>query len=365
MMRRHDHSSKSDAADVPLVVDAAIEEIAASWVARRDAGLNAADERELQNWLRADRRHVDAFESYATAWSALDRPVQAGAGNALLRELNVLNREVRRRYALVTAAASVILISAIVAWDLVPRRNGPTATSQPTARVISPMRQSLPDGSIVDVKAGGKIREDYTPELRRVTLLQGEAHFQVQKDAARPFIVSAGDVEVRAVGTAFAVQLGQRAVEVIVTEGNVALDQSLRGGARPVGSATNGIPNSTGAHSGSTFVSAGKRAVVGLNAAPPEVREIPSTELSKRLNWRVPRLEFSGTPLFEAAALLNQHVPGNARKFVIEDPAVGQVRISGLFRADNTAAFVDLLETAFGISSVSRNGTEMLLQRER
>jgi len=54
-----------------------------------------------------------------------------------------------------------------------------------------------------------------------VRLVRGEAHFTVAKNPARPFIVEAGGVAVRAVGTAFDVRHADGAIEVLVTEGKV------------------------------------------------------------------------------------------------------------------------------------------------
>jgi transmembrane sensor len=57
-----------------------------------------------------------------------------------------------------------------------------------------------------------------------VVLERGEAHFQVAKNPARPFVVVARGVEIRAVGTAFSVGLESTRVEVLVTEGQVAVE---------------------------------------------------------------------------------------------------------------------------------------------
>ncbi len=54
---------------------------------------------------------------------------------------------------------------------------------------------------------------------RRVTLLKGEAFFQVTPDPSRPFRVVAGDVETRVVGTSFNVRRDAEGVAVSVEEG--------------------------------------------------------------------------------------------------------------------------------------------------
>jgi transmembrane sensor len=55
----------------------------------------------------------------------------------------------------------------------------------------------------------------------------GEAHFFVEKDPQRPFVVNAAGIDVRAVGTAFNVRIDPAAVEVLVTEGRVRVDPAV------------------------------------------------------------------------------------------------------------------------------------------
>src|SRR5260370_1274200 len=62
-----------------------------------------------------------------------------------------------------------------------------------------------------------------------VRLTRGEAHLAVAKDSSRPFIVTAGGVSVRAVGTAFNVRRVEQRVEVFVTEGKVRIDSAAKG----------------------------------------------------------------------------------------------------------------------------------------
>lgn len=367
MKRRSETNGGAKGEGDPLEREAVIDEAAAAWVSRRDAGLSAAEEADFQSWLRADPRHEAALNRYATAWATLDGPVQAGAADELLQKLKDLNAGCRRRRVLFAAAVAAILFASVSMWKFPAGRIAGSAVQTPTARIVSPSRQILPDGTIVELRDGAEIQSDFGSAVRRVELRRGDAHFQVQKDAARPFVVHVGGIEVRAVGTAFAVQLRHETVEVLVTEGRVAVDKPPHPATVPTASARPG-PNDAqrDLNPTSTLVAAGERAVISLGAITPAVIEIPGTEMAERLSWRAPRLEFSGTPLAEAVALLNQHAEHrHGLRFVIEDPVISKVCVSGLFRADNTAAFVDLLESAFGINSVQRNSTEIALHKDR
>lgn len=81
----------------------------------------------------------------------------------------------------------------------------------------------LSDGSIVSLGADSAIEIAFTPELRRVRLLSGEAFFNVQPDTTRPFQVGAGDVDTTVLGTAFDVRLSSGGVAVSVNHGRVAV----------------------------------------------------------------------------------------------------------------------------------------------
>jgi transmembrane sensor len=208
------------------------------------------------------------------------------------------------------------------------------------------------------LKPGAIINVDFRPDVRGVTLVHGEAHFQVTKDPARPFIVTARSVAVRAVGTAFSVDLGHDVVEVLVTEGSVAVDRDpvpiMNGAAQslPMKLAT--------VEAGSRLIVESMQMIALTPAAA--VEPVGPAELSERLAWRTPRLEFSGTPLMEAVTLVNRH---NRVKFVIDDPALANVRVSGLLRADNTEGFLELLRVSLGVETEPRGDFVIGLRRAR
>lgn len=329
----------------------AIETAAAAWVARRDAGLTPADAQGLQRWLEADPRHRTALEFYDTAWAALAKPSRTGATAEFERHLVALGRRRRRRVAVGGAVLAGIVGLAVVALNL-PRETQVASTANATVR--TPASQTLADGSVIEFKGNAKVVTDYSATTRRVVLREGEAHFTVQKDSARPFVVSAGGVEVRAVGTAFSVQLGLSSVDVLVTAGRVMVDRTPT---QPVQVDTS--PSAAPA----VAVDAGRRVVVDRTQSSAPAVSIPApAEWRERLAWRSPRLEFTRTPLAEAVGLLNRHAPAAAARLVIADSTVGAKRISGVFRADNTEAFVLLLEGAFNVRA-ERVGNTIALHR--
>jgi transmembrane sensor len=82
--------------------------------------------------------------------------------------------------------------------------------------------RALPDGSVIAVNVDSRLQYDFD-DRRRIRMDSGEAVFYVRKDPSRPFIVSAGAYDVRAIGTAFNVRRRGDAMEVSVSEGVVAI----------------------------------------------------------------------------------------------------------------------------------------------
>ena len=316
---------------------AEIEATAADWIGRRDLGLTPGDQMEFERWLGADERHRAALAELEATWQALQRPRQTGTSELLALELATLRRRRRQRR---TAGVTALLL--LGAGFLATR---PTMAPD-TAVVLTSERRTLPDGSVVEFPAGTEFKVEFSNAVRRVTLQRGDAHFQVTKDAARPFQVTAGGVDVRAVGTAFALQYGGLTVDVLVTEGRVTVG--------PIQTETSAAGRDP------ALVSAGHRVTMeGPDAPQPEVLAVTEAEIDERLAWRKPRVEFSGTPLAKVVALLNQH---NELRIVIADPSLEATPLSGVFRLNDTEAFVRILERGLGVRA-ERRERDIVLHR--
>jgi transmembrane sensor len=292
---------------------------------------------------------------------------RAGAEDELLTELGRRLHLRRRRRIAVTASLAALVVCAGVWWQAVAWRAGEVSASAPyAAKVALPERRLLPDGSAVELKEGAQIDVDYGGPFRRVVLRKGEAHFEVVKDP-RGFVVEAAGVSVRAVGTAFSVQLGSAQVEVLVTEGRVRVAPAL--GTTSVAKAGDATPPAASASDLSEFtvaqplVDAGHRAIVSLADEHPKVDPVTEDEAAEALSWRIPNLELSRTPLPEVIRLMNRHAsPRQKLRFVIAGAELNDVRLSGFLRIDNTDGLVRLLENDFGIQS-ERAGDTITLRK--
>ncbi len=108
-------------------------------------------------------------------------------------------------------AASVIGLLFLVGWQLFfSDRNEEKTLARDNEIVTKKGTKSkvlLPDGSTVMLNADSRLyySENFNDSLREVTL-EGEAFFDVVKDAKRPFIVHTSGINIRVLGTAFNVK---------------------------------------------------------------------------------------------------------------------------------------------------------------
>lgn len=292
-----------------------------------------------------------------------DWTVAAGAVPDVLRDMeDRLRRRRRRRLAAASGIGAAGLIAlALFSWPQ-PRPEETRVAGDPASSAIVslPRKEILPDGSTVELRNGAEVAVEYTPTHRRVELRKGEAHFMV-KPGPLPFVVRAAGVDVRAVGTAFSVQLGHANVEVLVTEGRVAVES-----AGPVAAP---VPGKHDERRPLAIAEAGTRVVVpaepGANdTAAASVLPIAGTDLAERLAWRAARLEFSRTPLAEALDIISEHTPPDRRVRVrFASPAIAQVAVSGVLRADNLDMLLLLLREEHGIVAEHPAPREIVLRQ--
>lgn len=117
----------------------------------------------------------------------------------------------------------LILLASVLYLQLVKPGNGNIIGSVQEAVLHGkPEMKALPDGTVVWINAGSKIRYNAEQGTRDV-YLEGEAYFKVKHDAEHPFIVHAGNLAVRALGTEFNVSAypGEDHVEATLIKGKV------------------------------------------------------------------------------------------------------------------------------------------------
>jgi transmembrane sensor len=330
----------------------AIEAEAMAWLAEREEGFAPGRAAAFEAWRRRDARHAASVAELEQVLAQLD-------GLADLRdEVNAHFNRVSPstppgrdapapvpifpwwRPVVWSGLAAALVLGAFLGFNALRSTPGPATHYATTTAGYE--RARLADGSTLELNTASAARVRFTAAERRVELESGEAHFEVAHDNARPFVVSAGGLTVRAVGTAFNVRYVSGAVEVTVTEGKVTVG--------PAFSAT-----------GATLVAANQRLALPLApaAAPvPAIETLAPADVRAVLSWQRRVTDFSDTPLSEVTARFNRH---NSLQLVIAEPALGSRRIGGMFALDDVEAFVRLLERD-GIIRAERQGDTLLLR---
>lgn len=334
----------------------AVEAAAADWLVQHDRGLSAAQQDAFLQWLAASPAHLESFERHRRMWADFNvlaqwRPEHSAEPNPDLLARPARTTPLRWVAPLFAAAAAI----AVAAWWAPSVRTG--AESSVAFEAASYRQETLSDGTVVDLNRGAHLMLQYTPGERRVVLVQGEAQFAVARNPARPFVVRAGGVDVRAIGTAFNVKLDGAQLEVLVTEGTVHVAQHPAPAAAP-GSGPSVAPPVV------ARVGAGHRTIIPVTPTSTLPAVVPASprEIERLLDWQPRLLDFDSTPLAEVAATFNRR---NRLQLVLADADIGAMPIVASIRSDNVEGFVRLLEATMGLQAQRMAPDEIALRRAR
>ena len=296
---------------------------AADWAARLDRGpLSAEDEAALQGWLDGDARALGAFGRMRALAISSERARALGPDfdpasfePAALPDSKKIPR--RRVVQAGGALAAAALISAGGAWQFL-RHRGRFITGKGETKVIA-----LQDGSVVTLNTASEIQVSYSHAVRAVELVRGEALFDVAKNKARPFVVAAGDTNVRVVGTSFSVRrIDAAPIQVLVREGVVEVFKPAQG-AKPV------------------RISANSMAVAQADEASTiAAMPVPAAQVHRQMAWQSGQIAFEGETLAQAAEEFSRY---SDTRIVIEDSGLAKEEIAGLFKATDPVGFAQTI----------------------
>jgi transmembrane sensor len=283
-----------------------------AFYAWRDATINDAAYTRIEAMSRGVRAHAGDPRLRAIAQAAHDRPHPIKTLRAWFQN--------RPTLWLAGAAAVTALVVGLVA---VGQPFGQTyRTGVGERRLVA-----LADGSTIDLNTDSVVRVRLSADRRAITLDKGQALFAVAHDAARPFVVTAGDTAVRAIGTRFEVYKRGAAVRVILAEGRVSVTHD-------------DDPASVAMIAGTRLDVAGK--------APARPVAI---DVAAATGWTDGRLTFQDMPLAEAIGEINRY---SRKKVVLGPGAPAQERVNGIFDAGDTAAFVKGVTASLDLKSAER-----------
>jgi transmembrane sensor len=335
-------------------------EEASLWFARM-RGPDAEEFRPaFERWLALGAAHLGAYNRAGEVF-ALGKFLAETPDDQSIEERNRLEPVVNWRLA--TVAASVLLLFGVGLWfgrDLIATRFGETVSVASTAPrdALSLTRIStqngtrrtlaLPDGSTVTLEAGSLLATNYGSERRELRLEQGRARFEVAHEK-RPFVVLAGNGSVTARGTIFDVIVdSDRGVTVHLLRGAVDVERTPKAQeGRPA------QPIVTRLEPGET-----------LNFGMVRTDLVRASPIGRALEIEPPKtageaVEFEKAPLSQ---IIDRANLGAATSIRLADPSIGDLKVSGRFRIDDSDQLAERLAALFNLKVERVNEQEILLR---
>jgi transmembrane sensor len=294
---------------------------------RADPDLHAA----WLRWIEEDPAHREAFAEVQAIWDAVEQMDPPPWPRP--EELAALRSSAGRRrfgsWALVAGVVICIVAVSLARFDSTTdwltggaRQRIATARGEQQSAV-------LPDGSRIELGGLTGVNVQFSAQRRLVIADEGEVFYRVEHDPSRPFVVEAGPVSIKAVGTAFSVRREAGTVSVVVTEGVVEVK------ARPDGGTAATEPVSR--------VRAGERIRFDkghLQAAPEPVHT------DHDVVWRRGRLRFEEEPLRVVVASLNRYT---SKPIVLDDPSLQELRFTGTVFEDSVEDWLAGVQMIFPV----------------
>ena len=296
---------------------------AAEWHARLDAPDMDWDAFAL--WLDADPANRNAYDAIAL----LDADI-AAQRDAILSTLPA-NDDARDEHVAVRArarrwwAGGGLAMAAMIAVLIAPQM------SMFTSETLVAYRTGPTETRMIDLKDGSHILLDRNSRLAladgaapRVEMQGGTAYFDVRHNPKRAFLITAGDYEVRDIGTRFDVVMVPQALGVAVSEGGLTVAPK------------DGV---------GTAIRAGQRIDVATATGEARVWTIAASSVG---SWRNGQLVYQDTPLALVATDLSRYV-GHP---VSVDPAIDDLRVSGVLAIGDGSRLIQQIEALLPVKAV-------------
>ena len=277
-----------------------------------------AVDRGFQHWLAESPLHRRAFEHATETWSKARATVRRSAQvDVLAPPTRIDEPPKQRRRPLIVALAAAVIVAVLATVVSLHHKDLTTGIGERRTVVLE-------DGTQVTLNTATRLVVEYDKQRRQVRLEAGEAFFEVARRPERPFVVRAGNREVRALGTAFLVRRDAMRIAVTLVEGKIAV--------MPTGS-----EGSSSAVTPASPLAPGERIVFTEHEQP----QLDHPEVAKLTAWEQGLVNIDNLTLTQAVAEMNRY---NTLQLVVTGPAAN-IRVSGVFRitdSENLAKAVAL-----------------------
>jgi RNA polymerase sigma factor (sigma-70 family) len=233
----------------------------------------------------------------------------------------------RRTVRKIAAMAAMLLLSTGVAWLIDPAYD----TRQITTAAGQRSALTMADGSRIQLNTDSELRIESRLFSRRMTLLRGEAGFDVAH-TYRSFVVEANRTTVTDIGTVFDVRNEEDGARVSVQQGAVEVRSD----------------------DGQSQMLTANQAV---RSAGGKLDKLTELEPGQSGAWRRGKLYFNGTSLQEAALDMQRYL---AQPIVLADARIGDLRLSGEYDIKDIDDLLRVLPTILPVT-VKRNAGAVVI----
>ncbi|MEM6898555.1 MAG: FecR domain-containing protein [Pseudomonadota bacterium] len=191
---------------------------------------------KFENWLLSDPRHAELYDRAVTFYHAMGTLKEDALGKNVMRKaglerwhdlrvtmVDLLQPKLVRYAAAGVAMASVALVSVMMFTtdQTAPVVETPALAELYETTIGDVQSYTLTDGTVMTLGAASRVELTYSDRHRTAMLSAGSAVFDVVPDPNKPFIVEAGELNARVLGTVFDVTRSGDTVRVSVAEGKV------------------------------------------------------------------------------------------------------------------------------------------------
>ncbi|ASZ10481.1 DUF4974 domain-containing protein [Chitinophaga pendula] len=338
------------------------------------SGQTSIEEQQLlEQWMAADEDHLQQFIALRDTWLLSYQP-DAGAPyntGAAWSAMGLEQAEVHRPFWKRMrpgwgSIAALLLLSMVIGGGVVfaflqGRMGG---GNDGVVTVVSPKGATtyvqLSDGSEVWLNAGSRLlyARGYDADKREVKL-EGEAFFKVRTNPAKPFVVKAADLRIKALGTSFNVKAYAEEQTVVTTlvEGKVKIE------APDVSKAVDIVlqPRQHVTYHRAAAVAEDRTVPV---AAHKKVMPAASTIESSQLEDTAPYTAWVAGNWIISSATLEELAVTMERKYnvrvVFASEELKHYKFSGTFRQETLEQVLDVLKLTAPLSYQINHGLVML-----
>jgi transmembrane sensor len=299
---------------------------------------------ELAAWIRSDDEHMRLFTGLRKAW-ALNEAARIEMHTNLDKEWasmaarTGLDRAVRPVERRMPAGRRLLMVAAVILLLLAPALlymwyfTGPAESMLVAGKHV--LDSTLPDGTQISLNAGSSLL--YPSRFRgaeRKVVLQGEAYFDVTRNASKTFVIDAEDLQIRVLGTSFYVNTEsiENTMEVVLISGSLRLDYSGE----------------------QMLLDAGEKAVAIKENGSMHKQAYNDPNL---LAWKTRKLFFDNTPLGDIVKVLEKVYQ---KEIVVLNPEILNCRITATFDGEPLEAVIVVLQSTIDLQ-VRPNGNALEL----